>query len=119
MRPLFRIATSAVRWWTRLYTRGLPERAARLEEIESDLWEFAHDQTETHTLSPGLHVLLRLLLGMPSDLVWRVEQFGWRHLAARVVLTMACISALATTAFWLLIQLPAMPSAPPPPRWYA
>ena len=71
------IAVALTRSWTAFYTRGLPPdlRSRRREEIESDLWEQrrqAGSQRETQ-LGTALHILLRLVLGAPSDLVWRVE----------------------------------------------
>ena len=70
-------AVALTRSWTAFYTRGLPPdlRSRRREEIESDLWEQrrqAGSQRETQ-LGTALHILLRLVLGAPSDLVWRVE----------------------------------------------
>jgi hypothetical protein len=63
------------RAWVRLYTRGLdPEaREARRAEIESDLWEhqaWARGTSE-EPADTGLHLLARLVLGVPADLAWR------------------------------------------------
>jgi len=70
------IAVALTRSWAAFYTRGLPPdlRSRRREEIESDLWEQrqAGSQRETQ-LGTALHILLRLVLGTSSDLVWRVE----------------------------------------------
>lgn len=70
------IAVALTRSWTAFYTRGLPGnlRDRRREEIESDLWEQRQAGSQ-HETQPGtaLHILLRLVLGAPSDLVWRVE----------------------------------------------
>lgn len=73
MRP----ATSAgvVRRWVRLYTVGLTDdlRDARRAEIESDLWAHA-DEAAAKGLSPAAldaEMLVRLILGVPADLVWR------------------------------------------------
>jgi putative membrane protein len=67
------LAATLTRRWVRLYTAGLsPEvRDARRAEIESDLWENSSDSEETRR-----QVLGRLLLGMPADLSWRLEQRG-------------------------------------------
>jgi hypothetical protein len=61
-----RVAVSVTRWWTRLYTAGLPSdlREARRAEIESDLWESVSDG------APARHILARLALGMTDDLTW-------------------------------------------------
>jgi hypothetical protein len=65
------LATRVVRAWTSAYTRGLPKpiRNERIAEIESDLWE----QTRDGLASSTRPVWLRLVLGMPLDLAWRLE----------------------------------------------
>ena len=70
-----RLAISCVRRWTWLYTSRMPPvvRETRRAEIESDLWEFQCD-AEDPRLASALHILLRLLIGVPDDLGWRVEQ---------------------------------------------
>src|SRR5688500_16657696 len=71
-----RLANGCVRAWTWLYTWGLPshERAARRNEIASDLWEFESDVAGNHGVGATFQVLLRLLIGIPDDLGWRMEQ---------------------------------------------
>ena len=69
-----------VRAWVRLYTTGLPPdlRDIRREEIDADLW----DQTQEAAMlgrppsEVRSQVLLRLLLGMPADVSWRVAKIG-------------------------------------------
>ena len=73
------IVPSLVRNWARVYTFGLPSeiREARRAEIESDLWEHAHDsELGGDAPSPfcALHALVRLLAGVPDGLLWRIEQ---------------------------------------------
>ena len=73
------IVPSLVRNWARVYTFGLNSeiREARRAEIESDLWEHAHDsELGRDARSPfcALHALIRLLAGVPDDLLWRIEQ---------------------------------------------
>ncbi len=69
-------AIGFVRAWVLLYTAGLPPglRDSRREEIDADLREQAKE-AETG-LSDGLplatHLLLRWLLGLPDDLLWRL-----------------------------------------------
>jgi uncharacterized protein (TIGR03435 family) len=65
-----------VRGWTWLYTWHMSSlcRETRRAEIESDLWEFQCDAAEDHRLRSALHILVRLLIGIPDDLGWRVEQ---------------------------------------------
>jgi len=62
------IATLLTRGWTSVYTAGLPsgERRARLDEIESDLWESWHD-LEVNNRRLALQIAVRLLTGVPHD----------------------------------------------------
>ena len=83
------LVVGAVRSWTHLYTAGLPPRLrdARRREIESDLWEI--DTTpRPRPGRPAVDALLSLLLGMPSDFVWRSSTPPMRCPAA-VVATFA------------------------------
>jgi hypothetical protein len=65
-----------VRGWVDLYTRGLPAdaRAARRDEIDDDLWcehaEAAAAGRPARSLDADL--ALRLMLGIPSDISWRM-----------------------------------------------
>ncbi len=74
------LAIGLTRWWVRLYTKGLPPemRDARRAEIESDLWEQGEDATANGSQpdETALQVFVRLLLGTPADLTWRLEQRG-------------------------------------------
>ena len=65
-----------MRGWTWLYTWRMssPSRETRRAEIESDLWEFQCDAAEDHRLGSALHILVRLVIGIPDDLGWRVER---------------------------------------------
>jgi hypothetical protein len=66
-----------VRGWVDLYTRGLPAdaRAARRDEIDDDLWcehaEAAAAGRSARSLDADL--FLRLLLGLPADVSWRLS----------------------------------------------
>lgn len=67
---------SLIHRWVRLYTSGLPQETKdrRRLEIESDLWEQrqdAHRDCSSHALFTA-QILVRWLLGVPSDLTWRV-----------------------------------------------
>ena len=73
-----RRAGGFTRWWVWLYTLGLaPEpREERRAELASDLWEQgaaarAAGVPEARTAPV---ILARCLLGIPSDLTWRVER---------------------------------------------
>jgi hypothetical protein len=117
-----------VRLWTRLYTSGLaPQlRAARRAEIESDLWESAHDPTAPHAPATALLMCARLILGIPHDLLWRVAHTAPRIQRAMKVGLTATAAALVLGMLWLYAQVqphePALPpqlmkfvAAPPPP----
>jgi hypothetical protein len=60
------VAVRLARWWTRVYTAGLPVdlRDARRAEVESDLWESVSDG------APSRHILARVALGIADDLTW-------------------------------------------------
>ena len=70
-----RFAVGMVRTWTRVYTWRMPSecRDNRRAEIESDLWELQQDADDAE--GPGaVRIFLRLVLGMPDDVGWRIEQ---------------------------------------------
>jgi hypothetical protein len=72
--------TALVRGWVDLYTRGLPAvlRAARRDEVDDDLW-CQHEEAALLGRSAGSlsrEMVLRLLLGMPADISWRVSHGG-------------------------------------------
>src|SRR5688572_21283010 len=76
MGACMRFAIACVRTWTWFYTQGLScdERSARRHEIQSDLWEFKCDMAGNDGFGSALHILLRMLIGIPDDIAWRVEQ---------------------------------------------
>ena len=116
--PLMRLAVAAVRAWTRLYTwRVAPGlREARRAEIESDLWEFQQDSGANDGVPAPLHILARLLLGIPDDVSWRVEQLDNGRRAMRRAIAVAA-AATILSALWIVLaaqpaQLPQPPGAP-------
>ena len=80
-------AAHLVRWWVWCYTLGLPaaERRARLDEIESDIWEQCEFARSSHTSidRASLHIWWRFFLGIPMDVSWRLSRPG----AERYLLT--------------------------------
>ena len=64
--------------WVALYTRGLPNEARqdRRDEINDDLWSQLQDAAESGRggRSVSGEILARLLLGIPADVGWRLEQ---------------------------------------------
>ncbi|HSP55534.1 MAG TPA: hypothetical protein VLS25_08095 [Dehalococcoidia bacterium] len=65
------------RCWAATYTRGLPPdlRAERREEIDCDLWEqhWLASRRGEPALGTAIEVLTRMLLGVFSDITWRLE----------------------------------------------
>lgn len=61
--------------WARRYTRGVPPRLAecREEEVSFELWECAIAKDRYGWTGPraGCSLILRTLLGMHRDLMWR------------------------------------------------
>ena len=102
---LLSVAVNAVHLWTRLYTWRMATtlRERRLAEIESDLWEFQHDSTASRGASQAVHLLIRLLLGIPSDFAWRAEQtvvtgdVRWRRRAVRSTASAPTAATTTTT----------------------
>jgi uncharacterized protein (TIGR03435 family) len=71
------LAITVVRIWTRLYTSGLPPsvKDRRRAEIDSDMWEWRADHAGAPHVGDAVILLLRVVLGIPDDVAWRVE-FG-------------------------------------------
>lgn len=113
------VAIGAVRAWTRLYTSHLDPalRNARRAEIESDLWE-SHEDARRRRHSPAgaaLHVMARLILGVPHDVLWSLEHWRPHAWPRRRVATLTAIAAIFFLAFWVLSALQDTPLPPPPP----
>jgi hypothetical protein len=123
------VASAVVRAWTQLYTSGLPKdvRDGRRDEIESDLWESAHDPyVSQNTLA--LQIWARLIGGIFDDVRWRATQaadvgrYAWR-VAASLVLAMLITLWLMRDATSSALPLPPVPQFrvkpvrmdPPPP----
>ncbi len=77
MSTVLALAAGAVRTWVSLYTFGLPGqvRADRRSEIDSDLWE--HQRFAEHAgdsrVTAAAQIVTRTLLGILSDVSWRVQ----------------------------------------------
>ena len=124
------LAIALVRAWTRCYTARMDVRLRdiRRAEIESDLWESVDDARRRGSHLAGLEMLVRLVLGVPDDLLWRVEHApaGQRSLrrAAWVLATGGALVAAGLAAIVLVNVSPPTPpaapamavrEAPPPP----
>jgi hypothetical protein len=106
MSPSLRLALALVRGWTRCYTLGMAPAArdGRRDEIESDLWEF-HEDARRRRFSPGgiaVLMLMRLVLGAPDDLLWRMENLVFHFDIVRDALWAAAIGSVV--ALWLMMS---------------
>jgi hypothetical protein len=88
MTAVLRVAIFCAGAWTWLYTLPLEAsgRADRRREVASDLWEFQADRAQASRLCSAVHVLVRVLLGIPDDLLWTCERIAVDGDAARVSL---------------------------------
>jgi hypothetical protein len=106
MTPTLAGALGLVRGWTRLYTSRMAPalRDARRAEIESDLWEFHEDARRRGATPTGIavHMLLRLLLGIRHDLLWRAEHDSTRVDPLQQALWAAAVASLVT--LWLVMS---------------
>src|SRR5438034_3313829 len=70
------VAGALVRAWTWIYTLPLDTatRRDRRQEIESDLWEFRTERSQSNAIGAALHTLIRLAIGAPDDVLWTCEQ---------------------------------------------
>ena len=77
MNDRLKLTGAIVRAWVGFYTLGLHEelRRERLDEIDSDLWEHEREAetTKAGRVGTALQILLRLALGAPFDIAWRIE----------------------------------------------
>lgn len=110
-KPAAAIAARLALGWVRLYTRGLPTDVGddRRSEIESDLWEHEHDVLVAGGQEGAfaLAALGRLALGIPADLLWRMQRRrapAWQPSPAgllrarRMRIACALVSAVAAAA---------------------
>jgi hypothetical protein len=75
-------------------------RAIRRAEIDSDIWEFEHDSIANGP-SPAIHMIIRLVAGIPSDLCWRVESVPPHRYALGHRAALAATAALVITVLWI------------------
>jgi hypothetical protein len=109
-------AAELVRQWVGLYTRGLPGqvRQDRRDEIDSDLWSQARDaEAPGHSeRSVAVEILVRLLLGIPADLSWRIERNRLAHGAAvpqtsaKISVRPVALMAIFGGAGWVIWPIP-------------
>jgi hypothetical protein len=119
-----------VRGWVALYTLGLPDgvRARRRGKLAADLAEEAADAVRRATLA-GLagRRLLRLVMGMPADLAWRLldapamaaelrEHRPWVP-PTRWILGLLAIAAIGTGGALVLVAGPILDTSGRPDPW--
>lgn len=95
-------AIAVARWWTRIYTLGLPAdlRAARCAEIESDLWESLHDPD-----APSPQIFPRLASGVVDDVCWRATHLADETRTVGLTIATGC---LLLVAMWEWLARPAI-----------
>jgi hypothetical protein len=120
MSPLLFCAIALVRGWTRLCTWRMDDacRDDRRAEIESDLWEF-HEDARRRGGSPeriAIHMLARLVAGIPDDLRWRVEyEQEPAHRRPSWLTASAAAGAACVAALWVVFLISTFVSLPPLP----
>ena len=122
MSPLLYCAIGSVRVWTRFYTLQMDPvcRDGRRAEIESDLWEF-HEDARRRGYSPeriAVHMLARLLFGVPHDVLWRIEYEGDDAMTQRrsTWMTAAAVgAAVSVAALWVFFAVTSLVALPPLP----
>lgn len=71
------LSVGCARTWVYLYTLGLPGalKEQRRSEIDSDLWEqqWLASRRGDPPLGIAIEILMRMLLGLISDITWRAE----------------------------------------------
>lgn len=119
-----------VRGWVALYTLGLPDalRTRRRGELTADLAEEAADAVRRGTVT-GLagRRLVRLVLGMPADLVWRLLDAPAMAAELRVqqpwvpptrwILGLLAIAAIGTAGALALVAGPLLDTSTRPDPW--
>jgi TonB family protein len=114
MMRVIAVLIACVRHWTRIYTWRLPPaiRDARREEIESDLWESAHDMEMTQR-ALVIQMVMRLGRGIPDDLAWRSTQVTVPRSATLRLTAAGVVSLLLVVAISrLTTDVPHLPEAP-------
>ena len=118
--PLTSTAAALVRAWTWLYTSRLPAfvRDGRRQEIDSDLWEFSHDRYAEHDVTVATQILVRLLLGIGDDVMWRIEHREvWSPPRLRSLVAAATVVALLGSIWaYTAALMSGTPQLPPPPH---
>jgi hypothetical protein len=103
------LAIALTRAWTATYTRGLPTdtRAERRQEIDCDLWEHQRlaDLEREPITGTALAILLRFLLGIPADIVWRLETGVFARSGRGTYMKTSAISRVLLTTSLVVVAL--------------
>lgn len=77
MSRLLSMAAELAEVWTRFYTLGMPQTAQqrRRREIASDVWECLAEVSlgGRRSRDAAAEILVRMFLGIPDDILWRLE----------------------------------------------
>lgn len=77
MSRLLSMAAELAEVWTRFYTLGMPQTAQqrRRQEIASDVWECLAEVStgERGSRDAAVEILARVFLGIPDDILWRLD----------------------------------------------
>jgi len=104
-------SSAIVRAWTRLYTWRLTAlaRDMRRGEIDSDLWEFTHDRESNRRVAPALHVIARLIAGIPDDVSWRASHVTVGSTPMRAAISVGTAAMVATAVWVYAVTAPSSP----------
>jgi TonB family protein len=116
-RLFLRACVWVVTVWTRAYTSGLPleMREARRGEIGCDLWDHRRDRARESGWRLGLHLLMRMMLGVRDDLGWRADQLEDDRAGRRALVVAGSAAGVLLAAGWALSHV-GVPPVPPMPQ---
>jgi len=91
MNAALALSVGLARSWVMLYTLRLPLeiREARRSEIDSDLWEqqWLASRRGDPAVGTAIEVLVRMLLGVMSDITWRAQAGAWTRADGSIKMT--------------------------------
>ena len=106
MTSAVRMASRAAAMWGRAYTVGLQSQVGqvRRDELASDHFEHASADREAgrRSSATAVSILARVVMGIPADLVWRIEQTELHAPRWPVRAAMAVLHRLAVAGDWVL-----------------
>jgi len=109
MSRLLDLSIGVTRAWSATYTRGLPHdlRAERREEIDSDLWDHQRLADLEREPANGIanQILFRFVLGIPADLLWRIEAGSTKQATRRTSMNSTPLMRIGLVAAMLPLAL--------------